>query len=62
MLLSRRRVLQLALAPALLPRPQVQDLAPVAARVYPGIDNKLVYMPDRMAAVEVEFGLNNGRK
>ena len=44
--LSRRRVLQLALAPALLPRPQVQDLAPTASRVYPGFDNKLVYIPD----------------
>jgi hypothetical protein len=44
--LSRRRVLQLALVPALLPRPQLQDLAPTASRVYPGFDNKLVYVPD----------------
>jgi len=44
--ISRRRVLQLALAPALLPRPQLQDLAPTASRVYPGMDNKLVYIPD----------------
>ena len=44
--LSRRRVLQMALAPAFLPRPQVQDLAPTASRIYPGIDNKLVYVPD----------------
>ncbi len=36
MALSRRTVLQLALAPAFLPRPQVQDLAPTASRVYPG--------------------------
>ena len=46
MKLSRRRVLQLALAPALLPRTQAQDLAPTASRVYPGTDNKLVYIPD----------------
>ena len=46
MTVSRRRILQLAMAPALLPRPQVQDLAPTASRVYPGIDNKLVYIPD----------------
>ena len=44
--LSRRRVLQLALAPALLPQAQVQDLAPTASRVYPGMDSKLVYVPD----------------
>jgi len=44
--LSRRRVLQMALAPALLPRPQIQDLAPTVSRIYPGIDSKLVYIPD----------------
>jgi hypothetical protein len=46
MALSRRSVLQMALMPALLPRPQVQDLAPTTSRVYPGVDNKLVYVPD----------------
>jgi hypothetical protein len=46
MALSRRSVLQMALMPALLPRPQVQDLAPTTSRVYPGIDNKLVYIAD----------------
>jgi hypothetical protein len=44
--LSRRRVLQMALVPAFLPRPQLQDLAPTASRVYPGFDNKLAYIPD----------------
>ena len=44
--LSRRTVLQMALVPAFLPRPQLQDLAPTASRVYPGMDNKLVYIPD----------------
>jgi hypothetical protein len=46
MALSRRALLQFALAPALLPRPQVQDLAPTASKVYPGGDGKLVYIPD----------------
>jgi hypothetical protein len=46
MAVSRRRVLQLALAPAFLSRPQVQDLAPIASRVYPGVDGKLIYVPD----------------
>ena len=44
--ISRRKVLQLALAPAFLPMRQVQDLAPIASRVYPGADGKLVYVPD----------------
>jgi hypothetical protein len=44
---SRRRVLQLAVAPALLAaRPRVQDLAPTVSRIYPGADGKLVYVPD----------------
>jgi hypothetical protein len=46
MSLSRRRALQMVLAPAILPRPQIQDLPPLASRVYPGSDNKLVYVPD----------------
>jgi len=44
--LSRRKILQMALVPAMLPRPQLQDLAPTASRVYPGVDNKLVYITD----------------
>jgi len=48
MRLSRRTVLQMALAPVLLPRPQVQDLAPTTSRVYPGVDNKLVYVADEL--------------
>ncbi len=45
---SRRRLLQLGLAPALLARAnaQVQDLAPTASRVYPGVDGRLAYVPD----------------
>ena len=45
---SRRSVLQLAVAPAWLAatRAQVQDLAPTVSRIYPGSDGKLVYVPD----------------
>ena len=48
MTVSRRRMLQLAMAPALLPRveAQVEDLVPTVSRVYPGIGGKLVYVPD----------------
>jgi hypothetical protein len=46
MAVSRRTLLQFALAPAFLPRLPAQDLAPTASRVYPGGDNKLVYVPD----------------
>ena len=44
MAVSRRRLLQLALAPALLSRAnaQVPDLAPTASRIYPGADGRLV--------------------
>ena len=46
--LSRRRLLQLGLAPALASRAlaQGQDLQPTASRVYPGTDGRLVYEPD----------------
>lgn len=45
---SRRRLLQLAMAPAFLSqaRAQVQDLAPAVSRIYPGGDGRLVYVPD----------------
>jgi hypothetical protein len=45
---SRRSILQLAIAPALLsrrPAPR-QDLPPTVSRIYPGLDGKLVYVPD----------------
>src|SRR5215212_2805295 len=44
--LSRRKILQLAAAPALLFRRQLEDLDPTASKVYPGADGKLVYVPD----------------
>jgi hypothetical protein len=45
---SRRTLLQLAAAPALLSRAhaQVQDLEPTASRIYPGGNGRLVYVPD----------------
>jgi hypothetical protein len=46
--LSRRSILQLAIAPALVARAraQVHDLAPTVSRIYPGADGRLVYVPD----------------
>lgn len=46
--LSRRSILQLAIAPALLSRgrAQVHDLPPTVSRIYPGADGRLVYVPD----------------
>ena len=43
---TRRNILQLALAPALLSRVQVGDMPPTVSRVYPGPDGRLVYVPD----------------
>lgn len=45
---SRRSILQLALAPALLSRSPAprQDLRPTVSRIYPGLDGKLAYVPD----------------
>jgi hypothetical protein len=54
MALTRRSVLQMALAPALLPLPQLQDLAPATSRVYPGTDNKLVYVPDEQGNTVID--------
>src|SRR5439155_19797570 len=47
MAISRRRILQLTLAPAFLSRAraQVQDLVLTVSRIYPGADGKLVYVP-----------------
>ena len=48
MAVSRRTILQLAMAPAMLApaRAAAQDLAPTASRVYPGAGGRLVYVPD----------------
>src|SRR3954466_14219665 len=49
--ITRRQVLQLAAAPALLFRRQLQDLDPTVSKVYPGPDGKLVYVPDEQGNV-----------
>src|SRR6266511_2256675 len=50
-MLSRRSIRRLAMAPAFLPRAQVEDLAPTVSRIYPGPDGKLVYVPDEQGNV-----------
>jgi hypothetical protein len=52
--ISRRRVLQMAAAPVLLRQVQVPDLAPTASRIYPGVDNKLVYVPDELGNIIID--------
>jgi hypothetical protein len=52
--LSRRRLLQFALMPPFLSRAQAQDLPPIASRVYPGTDGKLVYIPDELGNVIID--------
>src|SRR5271157_2437503 len=49
--LSRRRMLQMALAPAAVTGAQGDDLAPTVSRVYPGSDGKLVYVPDEQGNI-----------
>src|SRR6187431_2441139 len=48
MAVSRRTILQLTMAPALLSstRAAAQDLDPTVSRVYPGSAGRLVYVPD----------------
>src|SRR5690349_19680997 len=48
---SRRRLLQVALAPAAASAAQIDDLAPTVSRVYPGSDGKLVYVPDEQGNI-----------
>jgi hypothetical protein len=45
-IVSRRSILQLAMAPAFVSRAQVEDLAPTVSRIHPGADGRLVYVPD----------------
>lgn len=44
--ISRRRLMQIALAPATLAGAQVADLPPTVSRVYPVADGRLEYVPD----------------
>ena len=52
--ISRRRILQMASVPALIPWARAQALAPTASKVYPGIDGKLVYVPDDQGNVIID--------
>ena len=53
--ISRRRLMQIALAPATLAGAQVADLPPTVSRVYPGADGKLVYVPDEQGNTIPDF-------
>ena len=53
--LSRRRMVQIALAPAALTAAQEADLAPTVSRVYPGTDGRLVYVPDEQGNTIPDF-------
>jgi hypothetical protein len=44
--ISRRTLLQSAAVPALLPWFRWPEIQPTTSRVYPGVDGKLVYVPD----------------
>ena len=44
--IPRRKILKLAMVPALLPGLRIPDLDPTTSKVYPGVDGKLVYVPD----------------
>ena len=52
---SRRSVLQMALAPAVLASAEEADLAPTVSRIYPGADGKLVYTPDEQGNTIPDF-------
>ena len=53
--LSRRRMMQIALAPVAVARAQVADLAPTVSRVYPGEDGRIVYVPDEQGNTIPDF-------
>jgi len=53
--LSRRNLMQLALAPAALGQAQVEDLRPTVSKVYPDSGGKLVYVPDEQGNVIPDF-------
>jgi hypothetical protein len=46
LVMSRRRILQMAMAVPLIPGLRFRDLPPTTSRVYPGVDGRLVYVPD----------------
>src|SRR5512134_2534880 len=52
---SRRRMMQMAMAPAAVAGAQVADIPPTVSRVYPGSDGKLVYVPDEQGNTIPDF-------
>ena len=52
---SRRRMLELTLAPAAVAGAQVADIPPTVSKVYPGSDGKLVYVPDEQGNTILDF-------
>jgi hypothetical protein len=53
--LTRRRTMQVALAPAALAGAQSADIPPTTSRTYPGDDGKLVYVPDEQGNTIPDF-------
>jgi hypothetical protein len=49
--MPRRKILKLALVPAFMPRLRLPDLDPTTSRVYPGVDGRLVYVPDEQGNI-----------
>jgi hypothetical protein len=52
---SRRRMMQMTLAPAAVAGAQAADLPPTVSRVYPGADGRLVYVPDQQGNTIPDF-------
>ncbi len=52
--ISRRRMLQMAVAPAVVPFLRMPHTNPTTTRVYPGVDGKLVYTPDEQGNVIID--------
>ena len=55
MAVSRRRMLQFAMAPAALAGAQVDDLAPTVSKIYPGSDGTLVYVAEEKGDTIPDF-------
>ena len=56
--ITRRQILQLAAAPALLLRGQLRDLDPTVSKVYPGADGKLAKLLKGLFRFRVEIGID----
>lgn len=52
---SRRRIMQMALAPVAIAGARAADLPPTVSRVYPGADGRLAYLADEQGNVIQDF-------